>query len=1583
MTTTSRRRPVKKIVLIALSLLLVMGGSLLALAPTIVSGMAPGMIESAAAARIKGTVRVSGISVGWFSPTAVGPVRILDPDGKTAAQATIRMPATLWTIVGGRWWNARSLDVGEVEIAGSLDLIRDTATGRTNLEQALDPRVAAKPASPSGSGATADAGALESIKAKLNITSLDATVRDRDAKGVLAPEVGIKGLRGTVDLDYAAKPMTLAARANLSGTPVGGPGAPAMTIKLDASVKPRAGGGAGGWDALSISLDAANVPVGVIDAITGQGGALELALGPSANLRVDARLTGDKAGATVKLVSPMATADLDLALSEGVLSLREPSGSPALANHVSLASTAFLAATPALRDALAAAGRDVMLAAAPGLDITINTLRWPLPPEMLAGGNAKDIPAKQDFRGSGLGMTVRVGAMSGRVAIDRSVATDGKAIWKDFAVDPIELAIAAADLSKPVTITGGTKAMIDSSPAGDVQVRASASGLLSPNGTLHTLDVGGAGTGLHGRLADSIDAEVRVAGMSTALLQPLIAGMGLPVDLRQDVGPSIDLTIQAGADVRDSGLAAPPIDFTLSVNTDNVKAKGTIRYGEGTVNATGEGVTISVVSAAPLARRLLAGPGQAATLELSGVGALTIDITRFSATLETLRDPSRTLAAVDARLGITVSDLGVKPGGLPAEQPVRVTRAVLDARLGGSAPAQVDLTASLTHGGLPFQAAGLLTIDGVAGGTLSKSNPGAARILALKPAGKIEIQNAPRSLANLFSGASLIGTRPDPDGTTPPLTAAVRETIGRSFTLVVETKPDGAAQGATIKLTTENGVVGADLAAKLTDKALVIGTLTAFAGMDPKTVNPALVPGHPRAPRGDGSRAKDAARSAATPVLQLAQPFKLSLASSEPIIVPLKSGSFEPDSPAASDAAIKLIADADIAIDNVPTGADASGAARTANIRIRSLGADVRAPLSGLAPSPGNAKRWTATFGALAARDGRGGDEGATIADISGNVSATMTGEHPDATVTLASIDCAVVENLLGAPGLLTGTLGDTARAVLRVHPTGAGADAATAVIGTLTAPRVSDARIDLTMTADRLAIASPSTITWRPDPAFIDRMAFAPPSTGAPTSSIGVTKSAPITITLARFAVSTGRAENDRPPVGPLKPGVFELDASIVVPSLTLTATTPGSAPTPVTLEGIGLSVRRQAAPDANAPPGGEIVAALSIDRVSEEAAAGTPATGGTGNTLAGRKSTATVHIANFADDRGVPTPDAAVVGVDADLGAFPTALLDRLAHQNGVLVELLGPTFDVQAQGRGLSVGGGKLGDLSRAAGSLRAKVGSPRADAELQGDIQGGMFRQTGPIGVRVTRATPRLIAALAGAVPVVESVEKTPPDEPGRLDSTLLTIPLDGDMSKLSGDLEVAPGVARFTTKSIFGSIIDALGGKAGGAIGQRLDPFKIRADHGVLTYERFKLPIGQFSVETRGTVDLVHRRIDMVTYAPIGALTDKALGQLNTGIAGKLGLFDKLTMVPITTKGPLDSPKTELDLGLFAKEQADKLLKDPGKLIGDVLDLFGKKKSGESDGRPTPAPAPAPVAPTPPKPQPDPAPTPKPKPKRKP
>jgi hypothetical protein len=177
---------------------------------------------------------------------------------------------------------------------------------------------------------------------------------------------------------------------------------------------------------------------------------------------------------------------------------------------------------------------------------------------------------------------------------------------------------------------------------------------------------------------------------------------------------------------------------------------------------------------------------------------------------------------------------------------------------------------------------------------------------------------------------------------------------------------------------------------------------------------------------------------------------------------------------------------------------------------------------------------------------------------------------------------------------------------------------------------------------------------------------------------------------------------------------------------------------------------------------------------------------------------------------------------------------------------------------------------------------------------------------------------------------------------------LSVPIGSpaDLRQLSGRVTADLGVARFTTTTLMGSLIKNLGGNEKGAIGRRIPPFVVNIDKGVARYEQFKLPFGEFNLETRGEIDLVDKKINLVTYAPFFALTEEALGQIRLGV-GNLDIVDKNTMVPITTKGSLGNPKTELDIGLFIKELGGKLLKAPGDLLkepGKILDdLFNKDR----------------------------------------
>jgi hypothetical protein len=1556
-----------KVAALVLGVLLVLLGVLVLVAPTIASSIAPGKIEAAAGASIKGTVRVGSVHLGWTSPTEIENLTIVDPDGKTCATMSVKSAATLWRVVSERWWSAKNLDIGETEMSGALDLVRDETTGVTNLQRALEPRVA-KTSGASGGGSASPGsssgdGGIESVKGTLRITKLDATVKDKDAKGALGPEQGVKGLKGTVAVDYAAHPASVAAKVDLSGTPVG-PGADtsAMTVKADVAVKPKGGGG---LESFKINADVAGLPVAIVDAVAKQGGAMVGAMGTRADVNIDASGTPTSAQSQIRVKSSGLNARLGLALHDGVLASAGPvQGAAANVNddRISVKSTEFLASVPALRDALARAGAQVKLDKAPGVEIVIDKLRWPLPAGMLEGKSGAMGDA--DFRGAGLVLRVHVDGMSGKVAMSAPAAggagagaADAPGDWRTFAVEPVDVVVQAEDFGKPLSVSGGTKATIDGSAAGDLRLTAAASGLLDAKGKLRALNNAG--------FADDVNAEVRVNGMSTALLQPLVAGSGLALDLRQDVGPTLNLSVKASADVKglDAGKAGttPPVDATVMVDSQNVKVDGAVRYAGGVVSTTGNGLTVKVATTVPLVQRMMSKPGTPSSLELSGTGALSVTVKDFSAPMDKLSG-AEALAAVKAAITAEVSGVGVgivqqpvaktatESRGTP--QPIQIGKATVNVKLDGANPPRGDVNAAMSHEGAPFEVVGQVTLDGITGGKLPAGAKGAAQVIAFKPTGMLEARNVPRSVANLLPSAAMVGTGSlsGHDAVTQ-VYRALRESIGATASVAMTTKPEGNGQGMTVKVTTANGGIAADVAAKMTEKDVTVSALSAVLGMEPRVVNPVLA---------SQGGTKNPPRSGGVPSpMSLANPFKLTVKSGGAITVPLKAGTFQPDFAGASDAAISLATDNDIAIDNVPIGEDANGAAKTTGVRVSGLKMDVKAPLAGLAPG-GASKRMNATFSALAQRSASGNEKAATIADVSGTVAAGMDGSTPDANVKLASIDTAVVENLIGKPGVLTGGLGATAEATLRVQPQ----DKGQAVSIALTAPKVSDAKIELFQSAEKLAITKPAVITWKPDAEFLNKTLFAPvpaaaaapasapsssgiggvvrkltgeapsqPAAATPSSSVKVASVSPVTISISKFAMATTVSTNGQVTSGPLKPGVFELDASVSVPTMGLAVSGgaggsgAAAAATTIGLEGITAKVTHAPAQGGF----GEIVAVLGIDKVTgggndatrSVAAPGAPA----------KKTGATVRIANLADARGVMTSSAAVVNLDADVVAFPTIIVDQLAHQKGVMAELLGPTVDIQAKGTNVSMGGG---DMGKASGAIQVKASSPRASAEINGDIKGGAFVQSGPINARILAISPELVKMLAGALPVVETIEKKPGEQPGTGDAKGFTVPVDGDLTKLNGDLTIDPGVAKFTTKSIFGDFIKAFGGKTEGTLGQKMEPFVVHANKGVLTYDKFKLPAGQFSVETRGTVDLVRRQIDVVTYAPAGALTEKALGKIAEQIPSQLrGLLQEAS-IPFVTKGPLDNYTTAPDFGLLVKELGEKIKKEPGKIIGDIL-----------------------------------------------
>ncbi len=138
----------------------------------------------------------------------------------------------------------------------------------------------------------------------------------------------------------------------------------------------------------------------------------------------------------------------------------------------------------------------------------------------------------------------------------------------------------------------------------------------------------------------------------------------------------------------------------------------------------------------------------------------------------------------------------------------------------------------------------------------------------------------------------------------------------------------------------------------------------------------------------------------------------------------------------------------------------------------------------------------------------------------------------------------------------------------------------------------------------------------------------------------------------------------------------------------------------------------------------------------------------------------------------------------------------------------------------------------------------------------------------------------------------------------------------------------------------------------GVIGRQLEPLKVHVKQGVATYDSWTIPLGEFRVRSEGVVDLVRSSMDVVTYVPIEALSEKALSSLKAGtFAGKAlpGVADALREVPFRTKGALGGARTSIDFEMVAKNAVKNI--DAEKLIQDGLDKLFKPRQPKQPAQP--------------------------------
>lgn len=1545
----SRPRRLLRFAAFALVFLLLGLGVLIAFAPAIASGFVPSIARSAAKSSIAGGLDIASASLSWSGPQRFSGIRLKDPAGNDVAALDAELSAGLWSLLRG------SKDLGTLTLSGKADLVK-AHDGSTNLQKAIAPAVGA----PASGSSSLPAG----LAAKLAITKVDLSLKELDAAGAVASTSTLSNLKGSAALSTTPAK----ASADISGSVGDGArsGSLKLTLTLDnfADAQGRLTPDAAKAD---LALQSGALPVALIDAAANLKGLLIDALGPTADIDLAAKGDAAAGSARIRIDSPNLATALTLKLDKGALVAEAP-------GTVRVQSTAFLGRIPAVRDALARAG--ITIEAWPVFDATISALTLPIPKSSAPPG-----AAGPDLRGVSLDVAINTTAIAARLRDASTTPAPAQPLppalaaaaakGRPLALSPATLSIKTTDLAAGLRVSANASASLDNQSAGVLALQAEAAGLLDPSGRL----------ALTGGLPAELTGSVSAQRVSTTLAQAILDGLtppapdpaspALPIDLPADVGPTLDLTLafRAAAAPTSGQPTDRAIDADLLLDASNLRFTAPLRFASSTLTSR-EPVRAELRAAGNLARRVLARgtpAGQTPAVALAGDPSLTLTVSDLRFPLDPAAAPGTSpldRAALNARLDVGRFDASL--ASAPSAGPITATSLRAELALAPGAVTRARASAALAHAAAPFTLDADLALPGLSQ-ALASTAPNALipGVGPLRIQGAIRLTDAPASLARLAPG-----DRPAPAAAAQApalLPTLVDGLVGTktSLTLTFEPGAKPADPQAVLLALTGEGLT-ASLAADLAADQARVRSFSADATVRPDTVAAVL--------RAAGQPADDPR------AIRVRGPARIAL-SAQPFALPFLAGTLNPDWARAPDAQLALAIREPLLLANIPAGDRAlSGGLRNAQ-------ASATFPLSSLraGAQPGASAKAIFTASILQA-------EGQPVGDAALQATVTPDRSAVDLTATLTGLDTAAIDSMLDRPGLLAGALGATAdlsaqaRQSLAAATAPAGAPSSPAPtsqplrakVQVTKSPRLATDPLDIIIDDTRIALAAPAKLNWTIDPAWADRYLLA--GTPDKPQSFRLIGPTALAVDLRALSISKPQSAGDLVLTGPFKPGLFALDARATAPRLQIQPldATPAAAPQPpVTLEGVAI--------EAASNPQNQITFTIRAASVAS-AAAGAPAS---------QPVTLTGAIKDAAAANGALDTEHLAADLNLQAPAVPTALIDSVAGMNGRLAELLGPNLRAALTTTNLSRKPGSQGQVAIDIRSFRPPTSEPAALVFLDAPTRDGvvLIQPAKPVRLELAEFNVGEQSPLIQTLGIVASMSKDRLDDkgqpnPARITSANLRLPLGwrrGERQQLNGDVDVALGTVNYRLRTGFSNLIASSMLKDVSRSAQQppMKPFRVTIREGVAEYSGVEIPIrvgiglGEeiVNIPLSGRVDLVNETIDAEASLPLELVSSTVLSVLPIGVSDirkdLLGFMERDPKaavdpaqqaraqksrgirVPVRVRGPMNSPKFDVDVDLFGVRSGNllqELAKNPVRAIEgiqdavkDIGDLFKKPK----------------------------------------
>ena len=248
----------------------------------------------------------------------------------------------------------------------------------------------------------------------------------------------------------------------------------------------------------------------------------------------------------------------------------------------------------------------------------------------------------------------------------------------------------------------------------------------------------------------------------------------------------------------------------------------------------------------------------------------------------------------------------------------------------------------------------------------------------------------------------------------------------------------------------------------------------------------------------------------------------------------------------------------------------------------------------------------------------------------------------------------------------------------------------------------------------------------------------------------------------------------------------------------------------------------------------------------------------------------------------------------IEARVERAPTALVDILAAQDGLLVEALGPRVDVDLRSPSLSM----------QAGEFAAELRSPLHGVVARGRIQesrlvvdqiDGVVAQLG-LGPLVSQ---RVVGKL---VPTLVRVQKPQGAAPLALRVDGLTVPLDGDLRQLDAKLRLELGEVQYALLPGLEAWFPELAART-----SKLPTIEVEIVDGVARYQRLPVKLGGKEQSFSGSYDLVDGKLNLSADVPLAAFGKKVVKELDS----VRDILPPDMVVPIELSGSWSSPKLRI------------------------------------------------------------------------